>query len=149
MPRLSILDLSMVLFTATAFARKEQSQAMENPETSVVKIPPLVGQHLFLDKVLCDGRYLDDFQARPEEVADLLCVPITPVMANEISTTPLNQFLPSLDQAKFGLQVPQRRSPIVILIIVVVIAVVIVLVIRRVAAGALIRDHSPYKDLKL
>lgn len=123
---------------------------MENSETSLVKTPQLSEQHLFLDKVLCDARYLDDFQQRPEEVAYLLSIPITPIVAKEIAETPLNQLLPSLYQAKFGLQVPQRRSPIVILIIIVIIiGIVIVTVIRRASAGALIRDHSPHKDLKL
>ena len=124
---------------------------MENPETSVVKTPHLSGPHVFLDKVLCDGRYLEDFQARPEEVALLLSIPITPMIAKEISTTPLNQLLPSLYQAKFALQVPdRRRSPIVILIIVVIIiGIVIVTVIRQASAGALIKDNSPHRDIKL
>jgi len=124
---------------------------MENPETSLVETPQLSGQHLFLDKVLCDARYLDDFQQRPEEVAYLLSIPITPIVAKEIATTPLNQLLPSLYQAKFGLQVPKRRSPIVILIFVaiIVIGIVIVTVIRRASAGALIKDNSPHRDTKL
>ena len=125
---------------------------MENPETSLVKTPQLSEQHIFLDKVLCDGRYLDDFQEKPEEVAYLLNIPITPVIANEVSTTPLNQLLPSLYRAKFAMQVPERRrtTPIVILIIIVIIiGIVIVTVIRRASAGALIKDYSPHKDIKL
>jgi hypothetical protein len=124
---------------------------MENLKTSVVKTPPLSEQHLFLDKVLCDGRYLDDFQQRPEEVACLLSIQISPVIAIEISTTPLNQLLPSLYQAKFALQAPPKRTtPIVILIIIVIIiGIVIVTVIRRASPGALIKDNSPHKDNKL
>jgi|ERR1700752_517871 len=124
---------------------------METLPTPVVKTPPLSEQHLFLDKVLCDGRYLDDFQERPQEVACLLSVPISPIAAQEISVTPLNQLLPRLYQAKFGMQAPpQRRSPIVILIVVLIfIGIVIVTVIRRASAGALVRDNSPYKDIKL
>jgi hypothetical protein len=134
---------------------------METLEPPSVNEPPTLSEtHLFLDKVLCDGRYLDDFQQKPEAVAQLLCIQISPVAAEEVSNSPRDQLLPKLFEAKFALQRPYRHSAvapalaigivIVVGVIVIIIGITIVTVIRRDRSpGAAIKDLSPHKDTKL
>ena len=43
---------------------------MESLEPPIVNDAPSLSEtQVFLDKVVCDGRYLDDFGERPEAVA--------------------------------------------------------------------------------
>jgi len=133
---------------------------METLEQPIVNDAPALSEtQVFLDKVVCDGRYLDDFNHRPDAVAQCLCIQISPAVVDEVSNVPRDQLFANLFEAKFALQRPYRPSAaapalaigivIVVGAIVIIIAITIVTVIRRDRTGATIRDLSPYKDTKL
>ena len=133
---------------------------MESLEPPIVNDAPSLSEtQVFLDKVVCDGRYLDDFGERPEAVAQYLCIQISPAVVEEVSNTPREQLFVKLFEAKFALQRPfrpQSAAPalaigivIVVGAIVIIIGITIVTVIRRNRASAAIKDFSPHKDMKL
>lgn len=114
--------------------------------------PPLPELEAFLDKVLCDGRYIGDLH-RPTDVARALGVELSPAVAQELATTPPDKLLSRLYRAKFpDAGRPAMVGPGIVVVIVVVAVILITVVVaqwKEPPRADTIKDRSPDKEKKL
>lgn len=119
----------------------------------------------FVDRVLCDGRYVHTFQNNPDEAAERLGVVLSRELAHELSTTPKGTLMVRLSKAKFraaktGAQkdfaFPAAVDPIDITIITIVVAIVLIGIVAYIyhkqaqpGRQGKVNDNSPHKDAKL
>lgn len=114
--------------------------------------PTLSELEAFLDRVLCDGRYVNSLD-RPAEVAMAFGIDLSPDVAAEIVTTPHDKLLHRLYRARFpGTGRPQMFSPdigIMVWIAVFITIVVVIWVVKWKSPDERVKDRSPNKDRKL
>ena len=115
----------------------------------------------FLDAVVCDGRYVFDVNDRPADVAAALGLEITPEVAEQVASKPLEQLAPALWESKLLAHDPNRMNaaalaalvvpvgPGVAALIVVGVVVGVVVVRTRRSKRLAIVDNSPYQNDKL
>ena len=115
----------------------------------------------FLDAVVCDGRYVFNVNERPIDVAEALDLEITPDVAEQVASKPLEDLAPALWESKLLAHDPSRMNaaalaalvvpvgPGVAALIVVGVVVGVVVVRTRRSKRLAIVDNSAHKDYKL
>ncbi len=119
----------------------------------------------FLDAIVCDGRYLREFQREPLSVAHALGFTVSNEVAEKVSSGSMDELLAHLYAAKAETERkadPKKPSlppiPLAVAInqMIVIVAVVIILVIvvivawpDRKSGRKTVKDNSENKDAKL
>ena len=120
----------------------------------------------YINVVVLDGRYLDDFQDEPYQIARRLGVEISPSAIETITASQRDDLLSSLYNAKFNIRtrsshdyIPSEDATadigttvavgILAGVVVIAIAAIVVLGASSVGKGTGIDDRSPDRDKKL
>lgn len=119
----------------------------------------------FLDAIVCDGRYLREFQREPLSVANALGFRISSEVAERVSSGSMDQLLAHLYAAKAETErnADPKRPPLppiplavainqMIVIVAVVIILVIVVIVAwpdRKSGRKTVKDNSENRDAKL
>ncbi len=108
----------------------------------------------FLDRVVCDGRFVHEVQGDPRRVARALGVHLTDPQVQELSLRPMPVLVSTAFVARFGTRPegPMWLSPdvgILIGIVLVAFGVVVWIIVQGKDKMRSSTDHSPYADQKL